>query len=62
MKSQDPWPALAAGIAFGIEHRFPWFFDAIVEVHRTLLNFDAGFLVRPKSNTLDARSPAHWNK
>ena len=48
------WPS---GIASVVAPRFPWFPDAIAEVHRILLNFDARFLVRPKSNTLDARRP-----
>jgi hypothetical protein len=43
MKSPDPWPALAVGIASVVAPRFPWFPDAIAEVHRILLNFDARF-------------------
>jgi hypothetical protein len=53
------WPS---GLASVIAPRFPWFPDVIAEVHRILLNFDARFSVRPKSNTLDARRPARWHK
>jgi hypothetical protein len=53
------WPS---GIASVVAPRVPWFPQAIAEVHRILLNFDAGFLVRPKSNRLNARPPAHWDK
>jgi len=53
------WPRASHSV---VAHRLPWFPQAIAEVHRILLNFDARFLVRPKSNTLDARRPARWNK
>jgi hypothetical protein len=62
MKSPDPWPALAVGHRIGGCAQIAEVPQAIAEVHRILLNFDARFLVRPKSNRLGARRPAHWDK
>jgi hypothetical protein len=53
---------MTAGIASVVGHRLPWFPQAIAEVDRVLLNFDARFLVRPKSNTLEPRRAAYWDK
>jgi len=43
MKSQDPWPALAVGHRIGGCAQISVVPQAIAEVHRILLNFDARF-------------------
>jgi hypothetical protein len=55
-------PALAAAIAFGGCAQIAVVPQAIAEVDRILLNFDARFLVCPKSNRQGACRPAHWDK